>query len=113
MRCPNCDCDALVRRPRHFFERLFCTAAYRCDRCGRTHRVGRQGGSAAPATAVCPRCGARKLKSLTQRDGIDPMHRTPWRMLQAVFGAPLLHCPWCRLQFYDRRPIESRKDDAG
>jgi hypothetical protein len=54
--------------------------------------------------AVCPRCGNPEVKKLPKRDGIDRMYNNPLSRLQQLFGAPIYHCHWCRLQFYDLRP---------
>jgi hypothetical protein len=60
-------------------------------------------------TSNCPRCGNPDLQELSQRDGVDPLYKAPWSRLQGLFGAPLRYCVWCRLQFYDMRPLRKLK----
>ncbi|HEY2012183.1 MAG TPA: hypothetical protein VGH38_01725 [Bryobacteraceae bacterium] len=53
----------------------------------------------------CPRCGTTRLTKLKERDGIDRMEPGIWNLLARLGGGKLYHCCFCRLQFYDRRPM--------
>jgi hypothetical protein len=44
------------------------------------------------------------LDRLRRRDRIDPLYLNPISLVQALFGAHIWWCPFCRLQFYDLRP---------
>jgi hypothetical protein len=100
----------MVRSKRTWLERVFFAAAFVCEDCGRRRRVGRCGTLGAfSLTARCPYCGGSDLHKLKSRDRIDPLFRAPWSRLQWLLGAPILHCAWCRLQFYDIRPLKQAK----
>jgi hypothetical protein len=44
---------------------------------------------------------------LKERDRIDAMQTGPVNLLKRLARGKLVHCRWCRLQFYDRRPLSS------
>jgi hypothetical protein len=52
----------------------------------------------------CPKCGTPQLERLRKRDRIDPLYLNPVSLVQALIGAHIFWCPFCRLQFYDIRP---------
>jgi len=54
----------------------------------------------------CPRCHNRDLTKLSGRDKLDRMSPNPLRFLLVVFGAPLYHCTFCRMQFRDWRHLD-------
>ncbi|MCS7041264.1 MAG: hypothetical protein N2036_00385 [Bryobacteraceae bacterium] len=103
--CPVCGSRSLVRRKRSLAERLRHAAVYRCTFCRFEASV--------PLTVLypqlsriarCPRCSSTALRVLARRDPIERLYRGPLSMLWALLGAPILYCPFCRLQFYDFRP---------
>ena len=95
-----------MRRSRRTLqERLFCAAAYRCERCQQRVRASYLDVLKEAKYAACPKCGWYDLTVLTRRDRIDKMNRNPLRLLQRVFGARLYHCAHCRVQFYDLRGL--------
>lgn len=106
----NClDCGRrLTRRHRTAFEKLFYRSCFRCDSCGA------QANSARPLVAMlhefaeCPKCSTRDVSKLRRVDKIDRMSKNPFRYILRAFGAPLYHCNFCRIQFYDWRPKDSR-----
>lgn len=55
--------------------------------------------------ARCPECSNTALRVLPCRDHVERLFRHPLSYLQKFLKAPLLYCPFCRLQFYDRRPL--------
>lgn len=58
--------------------------------------------------SACPRCGTDRVKKLAGFDLVDRLSRHPLSLIQALFFAPLHHCPFCRLQFFDLRPLSKR-----
>ncbi len=104
LKCPQCG-GHLFRVPRHFFERFRWEAAFECDAC--RYRTGSLAWYMVflSRTSVCPRCGTDNLKRLTRRDRIDRLWKNPISLLQGLLGAPIHWCPYCRLQFYDRRKL--------
>ncbi len=59
--------------------------------------------------ARCPHCGTTRLSKLKERDGIDPMESGVLNLVEHLAGGRLYHCCFCRIQFYDRRPLEPRE----
>lgn len=45
-------------------------------------------------------------------DPVEGLSRDPVSLVQGFFRAPLLYCRWCRLQFYDFRPVVRREDSG-
>jgi len=84
-------------------ERLFYSAAYRCEKCPYRSRVSRLEDMRNLRHAGCPNCGQHDLTVLSKRDRVDRWNRNPLRLVQRLFGARLYHCWLCRLQFYDLR----------
>lgn len=103
----------MKRRKRSLAERFRYAAILRCSEC--------QFEAALPLTllypqlsriARCPRCSSTELRLLARRDPIERMYRGPLSMLWRWLGAPLLYCPFCRLQFYDFRPRVGNHGDT-
>jgi DNA-directed RNA polymerase subunit RPC12/RpoP len=95
----------MKRRKRSLIERFRHAAIYRCAAC--------RFEAAVPLTALypqlsriarCPRCSTTELRVLARRDPIERMYRGPLSTLWRWLGAPILYCPFCRLQFHDFRP---------
>jgi hypothetical protein len=56
----------------------------------------------------CPVCGSYRISRLKSPDRIDRFHGGFLNLLERVAGkGRLFHCRWCRLQFYDRRPLSN------
>lgn len=79
-------------------------AAFQCPECGAREMIPRTFFS---RFARCPSCLTSELRVRKNLDKIDRILRNPWRSIQKLMGAPLLHCHACRLQFYDMRPLRS------
>jgi len=112
--CETCGGN-LRRVPRAgLWDRIRYAAMYRCVECGR-RAVATVGWSEIfSLTARCPRCGTYDLAQNSERDRVDQLHKNPFSLLQALFGAPLYHCRYCRLQFYDfRRRVASQVTAKG
>jgi hypothetical protein len=62
--------------------------------------------------AVCPSCGTGKLGTRLTPDPIDFLYRSPNNFLKKLLGGTLYKCRFCRLQFYDRRPLQAGDDGS-
>ena len=62
--------------------------------------------------ARCPRCGTFRLRRLRVRDRIDPVRSGILNLLKRLGGGSLLHCRYCRIQFYDRRPVRESEPET-
>ncbi len=85
------------------FQKVFCRAVVGCGHCGERVFVPRATLGAFRRYCQCPQCGTRDLSKLRSGDHVEKMNRNPLRMLLGLFGAPLYHCTFCRLQFRDWR----------
>jgi len=100
--CKDCG-GRLARRRRRVLEKLRFTSVYECEKCG--WKVGFRH----PYTMIfqshshCLRCGTDQVSRLKRRDGIDRMSRNLYSLLARISGANLMHCAFCRLQYYDWR----------
>jgi hypothetical protein len=63
--------------------------------------------------AKCPKCSSKDLVALRRVDGVDKMRRGPLNLLHRLLGGQLYHCWFCRLQFYDCRPIAEAPEQQG
>ena len=105
IQCGYCG-DTLLRVRRSIFEILQYSAAYLCRGCQRKHHAVRPYRLHFGPHARCPRCGSFRIARLPEKDGIDPMYRAVWVVLERLArGSRLFHCPACRVQFYDRRRL--------
>lgn len=96
-----------MRRSRRAWpERLWFTAAYRCENCKLRFRISFLAKWRERRFASCPKCGGFELTILSKRDRVDAFDRNPLRLAQGMLGATLYYCWLCRFQFYD---IRSRK----
>ena len=103
--CPVCS-GAGKRRPRTFFERILNRAKIRCGSCGSIwywRRILFQ------RYTRCPDCGTARLSKLSKYDQIDRKNKSFLRRSLAIFGAPIYHCTFCRLQFRDCRHLDPNR----
>ena len=105
MRCGQCG-GKLRRVHRTFFERFSYMAIYECKDCEQEEFAPRRYRYHMGPEARCPICGSYRIAKLKHPDRIDKMHTgfLNWLEKQASHKT-LFHCRWCRLQFYDRRPL--------
>lgn len=107
MKCGQCG-GRLRRVHRTFFERFSYMAIYECPKCDREEAIPRRFRFHMGPACRCPVCGTYRVVRLKQRDRIDRMHGGFLNLLERVMGkSKLYHCRWCRLQYYDRRPLAS------
>jgi len=103
--CPECASPG-KRRPRTFKERFTNRAKLVCVGCGGTwfwRRVPFQ------KYAHCPQCGTPRLSKLSKYDRIDRKSSSWFRKLLGLFGAPIYHCTFCRLQFRDFHNLDPNR----
>jgi hypothetical protein len=89
--------------------RLWLVRSYRCRECRQPYKIYRPWFS---LRARCPGCGNADLKAMRKIDPIEGLSRNPASLIQGFLRAPLLYCRWCRLQFYDFRPVVPRADSG-
>ena len=98
---------------RNFWERFSYMAIYECRSCQRQEFAQRRYRNHMGPTCRCPVCGSERVAKLKQRDRIDKMHSGFLNLMEKIVGrGRLYHCRWCRLQFYDRRPLATEPAKA-
>ena len=81
-------------------------AIYQCHTCEHEDFIPRRYRYHLGPSCRCPVCGTYRVVRLKERDRIDRMQSGFLNLLERVAGkGRLFHCRWCRLQFYDRRPL--------
>jgi hypothetical protein len=105
MRCPNCG-GTTIRRHRRGFEKLIFSQTYRCRRCNIRFAKGYFNLGIFEKFASCPQCGNPAPDQRSRRDKVDSMLGGVVRLVHWALGGKLYHCVFCRLQFYDVRPLK-------
>jgi len=83
-------------------------AIYECPKCEREEFVPRRFRYHFGPACRCPVCGTYRVSKLRSPDRIDRFHSGFLNLLERLAGGShLYHCRWCRLQFYDRRPLST------
>jgi hypothetical protein len=111
-KCSQCG-GKLRRVHRTLLERFQYLAIYECLECDLDTFVPRPYQHHLGPYSRCPHCGTLRLSRLKQRDRIDRMHRGFLNVLERLAGGKLIHCRFCRLQFYDRRPLAAEAPTPG
>jgi hypothetical protein len=88
-------------------DRLRYMAIWECEGCHETVRFPRHYAAHLGPYAVCPLCITPRLRRLNRPDMIDRRHTGLFNLLERLAGGCLYHCRYCRLQFWDRRPLAS------
>ncbi|HEY1218867.1 MAG TPA: hypothetical protein VGF03_08005 [Bryobacteraceae bacterium] len=102
-------CGGKVRRiHRTALERFAYLAIYQCCLCEREQHLPRPFRLHFGPHARCPQCATYRLTRLGEPDAVDTMQGGLWNLLERWFGGNLYHCRFCRVQFYDRRPLLSQ-----
>jgi hypothetical protein len=78
---------------------------FECRNCNEINRIARRYTFRFGPHSRCPLCGTFRLRLLAEIDRIDRMLRTPMNTWQKIRGGHLYHCRYCRVQFYDKRPL--------
>lgn len=90
---------------RSFAERFRYMAIFKCRKCAAVEFAPRQYAFHFGPQCRCPRCGTLRVVRLRSPDRIDPMHHGLLNLLERMAGGRLHHCRYCRIQFFDRRPL--------
>jgi len=105
MKCGQCG-SRLRRVHRTFLERFSYMAIYECQKCEREEFVPRRFRYHMGPSCRCPVCGSHRVSRLKAPDRIDRFHGGFLNLMERIASrGKLFHCRWCRLQFYDRRPL--------
>ena len=115
--CSKCGNERFFRRHRSAIDKFLYSGLYQCKDCGVRQKVPRwKHWYWFSPTVQCPVCGTSDVTRRKSRDWIDRMYCNPLSRFQQLFGAPIYHCLWCRVQFYDLRPMAgnaAEKESAG
>jgi hypothetical protein len=106
--CPDCATHS-SRHHRGVFEKIVSRAAFRCDQCGAKSYYYRAFLAIFQPYCQCPVCHSRDVRKLASRDPLDRMSRNPLRRILILFGCPLYHCTFCRLQFREWRSLDPKR----
>jgi hypothetical protein len=82
-------------------------AIYECRQCKLQEFVPRRYIYRLGPHCRCPKCGTYRVSKLKKPDRIDPNHAGILNFFGLLAGGSLHHCCYCRIQFYDRRPVSS------
>jgi hypothetical protein len=93
---------------RSLLERVNYLAVYACKACKTEDKLPRPHQMHRGKAARCPKCGTFRIKQLKEPDRIDPMHTGVLNRLEKLVGGKLFHCRFCRIQFWDRRRLQSK-----
>jgi DNA-directed RNA polymerase subunit RPC12/RpoP len=105
--CTECG-GKLKRVHRTFTQRFSLLAVFECADCRQRMSIPRRYQYHLGQDARCPQCGTTRLTRLKTRDGIDPMQSGVLNLWERWSSGRLFHCCFCRIQFYDRRPLAPR-----
>jgi len=86
-------------------ERISYLAIFQCCSCEREQQMPRPFRLHFGPHARCPKCGTFRLTHLAEPDVIDRMQDGLWNLFERLSHGNLYHCRFCRVQFYDRRPL--------
>ena len=103
-KCGQCG-GKLRRVHRTFLERFRYLAIYECRHCEREVLIPRRYTYHFGDACRCPKCGTFRVVKLKAPDKIDPMHGGFLGLMERLSGGNLYHCCFCRVQFFDRRPL--------
>jgi DNA-directed RNA polymerase subunit RPC12/RpoP len=92
---------------RTVLERFSYLAIYSCKDCHAEDNLPRAHQLHRGTTARCPKCGTFRISRLKEPDRIDPMHSGVLNLLEKMAGGRRFHCRYCRIQFWDRRRLQS------
>ncbi len=95
----------MKRIHRSIVQRMAYLAVYECRQCHDQTTVPRRVFLHFGPSSRCPRCGTFRLNKLRTPDRIDPMRSGLLNWLERLAGGSRYHCSFCRIQFFDRRPL--------
>jgi DNA-directed RNA polymerase subunit RPC12/RpoP len=88
-------------------ERFRYLGIFECRKCGAEEFFPRVWAMHLGDAARCMRCGTYRITRLREPDRIDKMAKGLLNQLERLAGGRLYHCRYCRVQFWDRRPLRS------
>jgi len=103
-KCAQCG-GRLYRIHRTFVERLRYLAVHECRDCKAVIETPRRWALHTGPACRCPRCGTYRVTRLRTPDHIDRFQHGFLNLMERMAGGKLFHCRFCRLQFFDRRPL--------
>ncbi len=103
-KCIHCG-GKLRRIHRTPIERISYMAIFQCCLCNREQYMPRPFRLHFGPHARCPKCGTYRLTRLAELDVIDSVQGGFLNLLERLCHGNLFHCRFCRVQFYDRRPL--------
>jgi DNA-directed RNA polymerase subunit RPC12/RpoP len=92
---------------RTLMERFNYLAIYSCKECHAEDNLPRAHQLHRGKAARCPKCGTYRLTKLKEPDHIDPFQTGVLNIVERLVGGRLFHCRYCRVQFWDRRRLQS------
>ncbi|MFY9725717.1 MAG: hypothetical protein WB579_24080 [Bryobacteraceae bacterium] len=105
-------CGGKVRRVhRTFLEHFAYLAIFQCAVCEREQHLPRPFRLHLGPHARCPQCATFRVTRLGEPDVVDRMQGGLWNLLERLVHGNLYHCRFCRLQFYDRRPLAGQPSE--
>jgi DNA-directed RNA polymerase subunit RPC12/RpoP len=104
MKCGRCG-GRLRRIHRTFLERFQFLAIFECLECNTQHCAPRPYQFHFGPEARCPQCGTTRLNRVKRPNKIDGMRGGVVNLFNRITGGQLMRCRYCRMQFYDRRPV--------
>ncbi len=100
--CEICETE-LIRRRRTLIQKVFAQAVFSCPKCHKKNFYHRPFLHKLSLHSQCPQCGTPNVSKLRSIDRVDRLNKNPLRAIIGLLGAPLYHCTFCRLQFWDLR----------
>jgi hypothetical protein len=103
-KCTQCG-GRLRRIHRTFVERFRYLALHECRDCKAVIESPHAWVLHTGPVCRCPVCGTYRVTRLKTPDRIDRFRRGLLNYLERIAGGKLFHCCFCRIQFFDRRPL--------
>lgn len=110
-KCAQCG-GRLRRIHRTFGERLRYMALYECRDCKAVGSSPRRWSLHTGSACRCPICGTYRVTRLKAPDKIDRHHHGLLNLMERIAGGRRYHCRFCRVQFFDRRPLLSELQEV-
>jgi hypothetical protein len=89
-------------------EKLSSSTVFECGQCGERQSCGGWLLIDHSEHACCPSCGSYRVSLRQTPDKIDQMYSSPSNFMNRMLGGALFKCRYCRLQFYDQRPLREK-----
>jgi hypothetical protein len=103
-KCTQCG-GRLRRIHRSFVEHFRYMALHECRDCKAVIESPRRWALHTGPACRCPLCGTYRVTRLKTPDRIDRFQHGLLNLLERMASGKLYHCRFCRVQFFDRRPL--------